>query len=819
MVTGGGPAATAGPRFFPILALWAASLAMSGAALGQDWIPPRPVTAIMPGATLAPGSTDTLDLVVFASGGSATLFWGATSAGQFPCTVSPASGGVVVPAGTFATIPLSVTLPPEALGISTLSIELTNASDGGFAAKVDAAIFAATGGRPEIRPVPGTRLAPAGTAGPVNFEIHSLSGAAEQIVLTTSRLNPDPNNQGLLFSGTPPASPVNLPAGATINVSVPTTIAANAYAGNLNEIKLQVTSDGGISTANGHAVTSTQGLVPTALRPIGVTPHETILTGRDGPALLPDRGYWLVPAGPGGVRVHRVTSTDSIGMVDAGGDGVEDRWIGTLATSPYAAAIAAIPRFVTAANETLDVGLVAAGSDGLVLFNLTSIEDPIFGTWQDSYDSDMNGIDDRILRTIPIAGFATDVAWFRASSGRYVALVAAADTGSDPVSLGFNPAAVTAGTGAGVVAIDVTSALDPGLPSYAAGTLATPGSVTDLELRSGGNASPGPDLAIADGASGIALYGLTASAGAPAAVTFNPRGTVALSSAWGAPYARDIAWVSNTKDSLYAAVAAGPGGLQIARLPLAGGGAPLLVWSQQTLAPAVGLGGAWTGTLAAAMGGSGAALFRAPLSAAMNQIATGAPAPYTAPVTLARGAAWGGTGSALEVGALQPFGSAATSLGFEDTTGPTPDLVVSDGSRLLTLRPGSSVVTSVEPSPPPAAAGAALRLSVAPNPIDRGAVFVVRAVAPTTASSGSFPGFGPTRIDIHDVRGRLVRRLHAAASTGGPARVAWDGRDRSGRVLPSGRYWARATLEPGGSASKGAGSAAGAAVVPILIVR
>ena len=56
-------------------------------------------------------------------------------------------------------------------------------------------------------------------------------------------------------------------------------------------------------------------------------------------------------------------------MVDAAGDGVEDRWIGTLATSPYAAAIAAIPRFVTASNETLDVGLVAAGSDGLVLFN------------------------------------------------------------------------------------------------------------------------------------------------------------------------------------------------------------------------------------------------------------------------------------------------------------------------------------------------------------------------------------------------------------------------------------------------------------------
>jgi len=103
-----------------------------------------------------------------------------------------------------------------------------------------------------------------------------------------------------------------------------------------------------------------------------------------------------------------------------------------------------------------------------MLLDLTVTDDPTFGTWEDFFDVDMNGIDDRILRVIPTSGFATDVGWFRAPSGRVVAMVADADTGSVAVSASYNPASVVAGTGQGVVAIDLGAALDPGLPPYAA---------------------------------------------------------------------------------------------------------------------------------------------------------------------------------------------------------------------------------------------------------------------------------------------------------------------------------------------------------------
>jgi hypothetical protein len=726
-------------------------------------------------------------MVVLTRGGSANLFWSTSAQGEFTLNVSPSSGSLSVPANSIGTVTFNVTVPDTALGVCALSVVLQNEFGGGQVAKVSAPITAATGGRPEVKPVPGTFTAAAGTSGSVSFQIHSLIGSSETVPLTMGRLNPDPNNQGALFSGTAPPSSVSVPAGGTVTVNVPTTIASNVYAGNRNAVQLTVTSGGGLSQAVGHAVASTTGAVPTAFFPTGLTSSDGDVTSRDGAAPLPSRGYWLVPSGLVGVRVMREVSIDSIGPVDADGNGGDDRWIGTVRIPAYAAAIEVIPRFARAPGDTIDVGLVAAGRGGLMLVDLSVLEDPTFGTWEDFFDLDFNGVDDRIVRIIPTNGFATDVAWFRAPSGRTVALVADADSGSVPVLSSYNPATVTAGTGQGVIAIDVGAALDVvGNPPYAAGTLATPGSALDLEVRNG---SP-PDLVIADGASGIHVYGLTASGGTPATVTFTPRGTVTLSSAWGTPYARDVAWVRNTGDSIYAAVAASAGGMQILRVPRAGGGSPSLVLSQQTLGPAIGLAGAWTGTLGVALGSSGAALLRAPGAAFLDRITPGAIAPYTPPVTLARLAAWSATGSALEVASHQTPLSAMSAARFENTSGPNPDLLVSDGDRLLVLRPGNAAITAVEvprESTPPATH--IIHLRVAPNPSVGGDIRF-EITAESVHGDEFTPRLGTIRLEIFDLTGRLVGKLTAA---GGDAavRVRWDGRDQAGRRVASGRYWVR----------------------------
>ncbi len=50
---------------------------------------------------------------------------------------------------------------------------------------------------------------------------------------------------------------------------------------------------------------------------------------------------------------------------------------------------------------------------------------------------------------------------------------------------------------------------------------------------------------------------------------------------------------------------------------------------------------------------------------------------------------------------------------------------------------------------------------------------------------------GPVRLDVFDVRGRLVRTLVAGNRPGGLLRVDWDGTDERGRSLPSGVYFGR----------------------------
>jgi hypothetical protein len=768
-----------------LLATGAALCAPARAATG--WIPPPSVTALLPSATFAPGSAHSIVVTLRANGVPASLNWAASAGGAFALGVTPSSGSINVPADSVGSLTLTITVPPAAIGAASLALEITNQVGGGHVLKASAAFFSASGGRPEVWPSPATWSAPANTAGSVSFQVHSLLGSAESLVVTDGRQNPDPNNADALFHGSTFPTDVNLPGGATITLSEPTTIAGSAYGGNANSVQCSITSNEGISTAVGFALVSAAlpDSLPTALDPVGVAPIEEPAAGRDGPVELAARGLWLLPTGLDGVRVLSAgAQLARIGPVDIDGNGSDDRLVGQVRIPSFAASIAVVPGFVGPTGDTLDLGLLAAGRAGLMLLDLRNVLDPPFGTWSDFFDQDGNGIDDRILRTIPTPGFATDVSWFRAPTGRIVALVADADTGSVPVAVDYNPALVSSGTGAGVVAIDVTAAFDSlgGVP-YAAGTLPTAGSALDLELRRAGTGAP--DLAIADGAAGVWVYHLTAGGGAPATITFTSLGSVALSSAWGTPYARDACWISNTRDSVYLAVAASAGGVEIVRAPL--GGAPSLVLAQQTVAPAIGLAGAWTGTLAAALGSGGVALMRSPSGSELDKIAPAAGAPYTAPVALTRGQLWT-EGRALEVAWQWTPSASSTSMQFQGSAGPIPDLLVSDGSRALLLRPGQATIVAVgEDRTPPRALP--LVVSVAPNPLGEKAAISIFDAAPALRSGG-------IDVVIFDVQGRAVRTLRSA--TGGAAttpgsflRLTWDGRDDRGRRLGSGRYWLR----------------------------
>ena len=67
----------------------------------------------------------------------------------------------------------------------------------------------------------------------------------------------------------------------------------------------------------------------------------------------------------------------------------------------------------------------------------------------------------------------------------------------------------------------------------------------------------------------------------------------------------------------------------------------------------------------------------------------------------------------------------------------------------------------------------------APNPFN-----------PATKLSYSVAKDGPVSIDIHDQRGRLVRRLVDGVRTAGEHHAMWDGRDGRGRALGAGVYFA-----------------------------
>mgnify|MGYP001819394242 CR=1 FL=1 len=89
------------------------------------------------------------------------------------------------------------------------------------------------------------------------------------------------------------------------------------------------------------------------------------------------------------------------------------------------------------------------------------------------------------------------------------------------------------------------------------------------------------------------------------------------------------------------------------------------------------------------------------------------------------------------------------------------------------------------------AVGSALTLEAVPNPFNPRVTFSFELAARSTA-----------RLQVFDLRGRLVAELGEEAREPGYHQVTWDGVDRLGRNLPSGVYLARISTAQGAASRK-----------------
>lgn len=112
-----------------------------------------------------------------------------------------------------------------------------------------------------------------------------------------------------------------------------------------------------------------------------------------------------------------------------------------------------------------------------------------------------------------------------------------------------------------------------------------------------------------------------------------------------------------------------------------------------------------------------------------------------------------------------------------------------EGGWTREVRPGESVTLAARPrtlelvattgaAPATALGGDALAFAY-PNPFAR-----------TTGLAFTLARRGDLRVDLYDVSGRRVRTLERAGAAAGEHVLTWDGRDESGRLVPSGVYLA-----------------------------
>ena len=60
-----------------------------------------------------------------------------------------------------------------------------------------------------------------------------------------------------------------------------------------------------------------------------------------------------------------------------------------------------------------------------------------------------------------------------------------------------------------------------------------------------------------------------------------------------------------------------------------------------------------------------------------------------------------------------------------------------------------------------------------------------------TSKLFAIPRAAVVALDVFDLRGHRVCRIHREEAASGPHLVTWDGRDARGRPVPSGQYFAR----------------------------
>lgn len=144
---------------------------------------------------------------------------------------------------------------------------------------------------------------------------------------------------------------------------------------------------------------------------------------------------------------------------------------------------------------------------------------------------------------------------------------------------------------------------------------------------------------------------------------------------------------------------------------------------------------------------------------------------------LARGAVLPSNFAISSVTAMSHDGRTFAGFGTDPTDwrAPPRSFVISFGS--------ASGVPTVDVA---AAAGV---VAVHPNPFN-----------PSTTIELLVTEAGPVNVEIHDLRGMLVRTLHAGEMEAGTRRINWDGRDDAGRGVASGTYHVTMTM-PGGPIS------------------
>jgi len=111
---------------------------------------------------------------------------------------------------------------------------------------------------------------------------------------------------------------------------------------------------------------------------------------------------------------------------------------------------------------------------------------------------------------------------------------------------------------------------------------------------------------------------------------------------------------------------------------------------------------------------------------------------------------------------------------FTDVSG-SMACVADWNGRLTIVRPPFAADVAGVP-----ASAAAVALTLAPNPCN-----------PRTTIAFTLVEAGPVSVNVFDVRGRLVRRLHQGGLEAGPHNLPWSGDDERGRPVAAGVYVVR----------------------------